>query len=234
MLMRGGTSKSLFFRQADLRAAGRPLRATAPAQARDGHARRAADRRPGRLAAGDLEGPRSSSCSRPPPTRRRRLHLPCAQADVDRDLIGYDANCGNISSAVAPFAIDEGLVEATEPVTTVRIYNTNTGTLLVSKVQVKKRQGRRSARRLRDRRRSRYRRRDPDGLHPTRSAPRRPAGCCRPGEGDHRHDRARGRPPRSRSRWSTQPIPASSSRPRSRARPVQAANWPDAISANSH
>lgn len=28
---------------------------------------------------------------------------------MDYDGVGYDANCGNISSAVAPFTIDEGL-----------------------------------------------------------------------------------------------------------------------------
>lgn len=32
-------------------------------------------------------------------------------------------NCGNISSAVGPYAIDEGLVEAIEPMTEVHIFN---------------------------------------------------------------------------------------------------------------
>jgi 2-methylaconitate cis-trans-isomerase PrpF len=59
-----------------------------------------------------------------------------AQVDVDRDIVGYDGNCGNISSAVGPFAIDEGLVAAAVPVTSVRIHNVNTGKMLVAKVQV--------------------------------------------------------------------------------------------------
>lgn len=59
-----------------------------------------------------------------------------AQADVERPGIDYSANCGNISSGVGPFAVDEGLVEAVEPVTTVRIFNTNTGKLLVARVPV--------------------------------------------------------------------------------------------------
>jgi 2-methylaconitate isomerase len=59
------------------------------------------------------------------------------QVDIERDLIGYVGNCGNISSGVGPFAIDEHLVEATEPVTTVRIYNTNTGKVLRAKVPVR-------------------------------------------------------------------------------------------------
>jgi 2-methylaconitate isomerase len=48
------------------------------------------------------------------------------QVSVNRPLIDYGGNCGNISSAVGPFAIEEGLVRATDPVTTVRIWQTNT------------------------------------------------------------------------------------------------------------
>ncbi len=51
-------------------------------------------------------------------------------------LIDYSGNCGNISSAVGPYAVDEGLVPIEEPVTTVRILNTNTGKMLYEKVQV--------------------------------------------------------------------------------------------------
>ena len=86
-----------------------------------------------------------------------------AQVDIERDGVGYDGNCGNISSGVGPFAIDEGLVQAVEPVTRVRIHNTNTDKLLVALVPVRKRQGPRE-RRLRDRRCARNRRRNPDGL----------------------------------------------------------------------
>ena len=59
-----------------------------------------------------------------------------AQVDLERDAVGYDGNCGNISSGVGPFSIDEGLVKAIEPYTTVRIYNTNTQKILVAKVPV--------------------------------------------------------------------------------------------------
>ena len=48
----------------------------------------------------------------------------------------WNANCGNISSAVGPYAIDEGMVKVTEPITTVRIHNTNTGKILVAEVEV--------------------------------------------------------------------------------------------------
>ena len=58
-----------------------------------------------------------------------------ADADVDytfaqvliRDRrVDYSGNCGNMSSAVGPFAVDEGLVHAEGASATVRIYNTNT------------------------------------------------------------------------------------------------------------
>lgn len=50
--------------------------------------------------------------------------------------IDYSGNCGNISSGVGPYAVDEGLVEVTEPYTTVRVHNTNTGKILVERVKV--------------------------------------------------------------------------------------------------
>ncbi|SCZ78673.1 2-methylaconitate cis-trans isomerase PrpF family protein [Acidaminobacter hydrogenoformans] len=59
------------------------------------------------------------------------------QVDVNNPIVGKTMNCGNISSAVGPYAIDEGLVPATEPMTTVRIFNTNTQKIIVSQVPVK-------------------------------------------------------------------------------------------------
>lgn len=59
------------------------------------------------------------------------------QAGIDRPVVDYSGNCGNISSGVGPFAIDEGFVDAAEPVTTVRIHNTNTGKILIAEVEVK-------------------------------------------------------------------------------------------------
>lgn len=59
------------------------------------------------------------------------------QVSIAEALIDYSGNCGNISAGVGPFAIDEGLVRAVEPVTTVRIHNTNTGKLIIAEVPVK-------------------------------------------------------------------------------------------------
>jgi hypothetical protein len=61
------------------------------------------------------------------------------QVSVDMSVVGKTMNCGNISSAVGPFAIDEGLVEPVEPITIVKIFNTNTNKVLVSRVPVKNR-----------------------------------------------------------------------------------------------
>lgn len=59
------------------------------------------------------------------------------QVSIDKPKIGYQGNCGNISSAVGPYAIDEGLVNVEEPITTVRIYQTNTKKLIIAEVPVK-------------------------------------------------------------------------------------------------
>jgi 2-methylaconitate cis-trans-isomerase PrpF len=56
------------------------------------------------------------------------------QVSIDRPLVDGRGNCGNISSAVGPFAVDEGLVAAVEPTTPVRFLNTNTGKVIVAHV----------------------------------------------------------------------------------------------------
>ncbi|MCP4284711.1 MAG: 3-methylitaconate isomerase [Gammaproteobacteria bacterium] len=59
-----------------------------------------------------------------------------AQVSIDRPVVDYAGNCGNISAGVGPFAVDEGFVSAVEPVTSVRIHNTNTGKILIAEVEV--------------------------------------------------------------------------------------------------
>lgn len=59
------------------------------------------------------------------------------QVSIDRPIIDFKGNCGNISSAVGPFAVDEGLVNAVEPFTTVRIHQKNTNKLIIAEVPVK-------------------------------------------------------------------------------------------------
>lgn len=59
------------------------------------------------------------------------------QVEIKKPYVDYSSNCGNISAGVGPFAIQQGLVRAVEPVTTVRIYNTNTKKVFVAEVPVK-------------------------------------------------------------------------------------------------
>lgn len=58
------------------------------------------------------------------------------QVSMEEAFIDYGGNCGNISSAVGGFAIDQGLVKAVEPVTTVRIRMTNTNRILTAEIPV--------------------------------------------------------------------------------------------------
>jgi 2-methylaconitate cis-trans-isomerase PrpF len=61
-----------------------------------------------------------------------------AQIAVDRPAVDYATNCGNLSSAVGPFAIDEALFKpsTTDGTTTVRLHNTNTGVVIHAAVPV--------------------------------------------------------------------------------------------------
>ena len=58
-----------------------------------------------------------------------------AQVSVDKPLVSYKGNCGNISSGVGPFAIEKGLVEAKDGLTSVRIYNTNPDKIIEADVR---------------------------------------------------------------------------------------------------
>jgi len=58
------------------------------------------------------------------------------QVRISKAVVDFTGNCGNMSSGIAPFAIDEGLVEAVEPETTVRIYLTNTDSVITARVRV--------------------------------------------------------------------------------------------------
>lgn len=60
-----------------------------------------------------------------------------AQVGIEDPVVSYEIICGNISPAAGVFAIEEGFVRAQEPVTTVRIHNTNTKKILIAKVQVR-------------------------------------------------------------------------------------------------
>ena len=66
------------------------------------------------------------------------VHYTFGAVGIDKPFIDYSANCGNISSAVGPYAIGQGFVRAVEPFTTVRIFNANTQKMIDARIPVKK------------------------------------------------------------------------------------------------
>jgi 4-oxalomesaconate tautomerase len=58
-----------------------------------------------------------------------------AQVFVDRALVDTSPPCGNMVTAVGPFAIEHGLVKAKDPETIVRIWDVNTQSLIEATVQ---------------------------------------------------------------------------------------------------
>lgn len=48
------------------------------------------------------------------------------QVIVGKSQVDYKSNCGNMTAAVGPYAVEEGMVAITEPITTVRMLNRNT------------------------------------------------------------------------------------------------------------
>jgi hypothetical protein len=130
--MRGGTSRALFFHAADLPADPRERDRIllAALGSPDPYGRQL-----------DGLGGGISSLSKaviigPPSHPKADVDYTFAQVDVRESLVDYKGNCGNCTSAVGPFAIDERLVPAVEPVTTIRLFNTNTKKLVVARVPV--------------------------------------------------------------------------------------------------
>jgi hypothetical protein len=69
----------------------------------------------------------SKVCVVGPPSRPDAdIDYTFAQVPVREDRVEYSTNCGNMSSAMGPFAVDEGLVRASGGEAMVRIHNTNT------------------------------------------------------------------------------------------------------------
>jgi len=55
-----------------------------------------------------------------------------AQVLINTSHVDYSAICGNMTSVVGPFSIDEGIVSCNESNATVRIYNTNTNKIILA------------------------------------------------------------------------------------------------------
>src|SRR2546428_396156 len=131
--MRGGTSRCLVFHEADLPGAG-------PARDRILLTALGSPDPYGRQLDG-LGGGISSlskACIIGPSSHPDAdVDYTFAQVDVKSPDVDYAGNCGNCSSAVGPFAIDERMVRAVEGETLVRIHNTNTKKIIVARVPVR-------------------------------------------------------------------------------------------------
>jgi 2-methylaconitate isomerase len=60
-----------------------------------------------------------------------------AQVAVDKPVVDWSSNCGNLSSAVGPFAVDEGLVHVADGEALVRIHQVNTKRIIHARFQVR-------------------------------------------------------------------------------------------------
>ena len=59
-----------------------------------------------------------------------------AQVQVKKAEVDYSANCGNMSSAMGPFAVDEGIFKVSGREAVVRIHNTNTKKIIQARFSV--------------------------------------------------------------------------------------------------
>ena len=133
VFMRGGTSRAICFREDDLADYDGPTRERiilAALGSPDMHGRQV-----------DGLGGGISSLSKVAIIGRSRhvdsdVTFTFGQVDVRSPTIDWSSTCGNISAAVGPFAVDEGLVPALEPLTRVRVLATNTGKRYIAQVPV--------------------------------------------------------------------------------------------------
>jgi 2-methylaconitate isomerase len=132
VFMRGGTSKAVMFRAEDLP---RDRKDWAPIflgviGSPDPNGRQL-DGMGGGLSS------LSKVCVIGPPTRSEAdVDYTFVQVSVTSAAVDYHGNCGNMSSAVGPFAVDEGLVESSGDEAVVRIHNTNTRKIIVSRFRM--------------------------------------------------------------------------------------------------
>lgn len=134
VFMRGGTSKALMFHRRDLPAD--------PALWDAIFLQAMGSPDPcGRQLGGMGGGVTSTSkvCVIGPPTRADAdVDYTFAQVMVKEARVSYRGNCGNMSAAVGPFAVAEGLAAAPGESACVRVHNTNTGKIIHARFAVAK------------------------------------------------------------------------------------------------
>ncbi|SHN37728.1 2-methylaconitate cis-trans isomerase PrpF [Rhizobacter sp. OV335] len=138
--LRGGTSKGVFFRLQDL-----PARCQVPGEARDRLLRRVVGSPDPYGKQIDGMGGATSSTSKvvilSASTRPGHdVDYLFGQVSIDQAFIDWSGNCGNLSAAVGPFAIAQGLLPAgrvpQSGLCSVRIWQANIGKTIVAHVPV--------------------------------------------------------------------------------------------------
>jgi probable AcnD-accessory protein PrpF len=138
--MRGGTSKGVFFRLEDL-----PQAARVPGPARDALLLRVIGSPDPYGKHTDGMGGATSSTSKcviigPATQSGHDVDYLYGQVSIDSAFVDWSGNCGNLSSAVGPFAIANGFIPAgrvpRDGVCTVRIWQANIGKTIVAHVPI--------------------------------------------------------------------------------------------------
>jgi probable AcnD-accessory protein PrpF len=138
--MRGGTSKGVFFRLQDM-----PSATQVPGAARDALLMRVIGSPDPYGKQTDGMGAATSSTSKTvilaKSTRPDHdVDYLFGQVSIDKPFIDWSGNCGNLSAAVGPFSISNGLVDPSRipqnGIATVRIWQANIGKTIISHVQM--------------------------------------------------------------------------------------------------
>ncbi|MCB1621223.1 MAG: 4-oxalomesaconate tautomerase [Thiothrix sp.] len=129
VLMRGGTSRGPFFLSSDLPRDTAARDAVLIAAMGSGH--------PLQIDGIGGGNPLTSKVAIIGPNQQPGVDIDYlfAQVNVDKALVDTAPNCGNMLAAVGPFAIEQGLIPASDPETRLTILNVNTGKRIEATVQ---------------------------------------------------------------------------------------------------
>ncbi|MEC8045966.1 MAG: PrpF domain-containing protein, partial [Pseudomonadota bacterium] len=138
--MRGGTSKGVFFNNGDL-----PAGAQHPGAERDALLQRIIGSPDPYEKQIDGMGGATSSTSKtviigPSTQPDHDIDYLFGQVAIDQDFVDWSGNCGNLSAAVGPFAIEQGLIDPERipqnGTAKIRIWQANIGKTIVAHVPI--------------------------------------------------------------------------------------------------
>ncbi len=129
IVMRGGTSRGLFFHKRDM-PQDFELRDRILMAAMGGPDPRQVDG----LGGADLLLSKAVTVG---PSEREAVDVDCTFFSIPpgKQKVAKGANCGNLISAVALFAVEEGIVTAEQGEAQVRVYNTDSDTLVEARIR---------------------------------------------------------------------------------------------------